>query len=206
MVTGTRVVARLLLGTVALVVLVSPMWAVEPETRVLILNATDPYLPAYQVIDAAMRDTLAKDTTRHFAYFSETLDAQRFDWKQYQAEFLALLAKKYKGLRIDVVVPITQPALDFVNDHGRELWPGARIVFHSISARTLENAALPEQAIGVVTRENVGGTLDLAQRLHRPSRGGQVHAGRHSVRDRGCARDARDRRRPAAETTRPGRS
>jgi hypothetical protein len=90
---GARVAARLIVGAVALAVLASPSAAAEPETRILILNATDPYLPAYQMIDATMRETLAKDTTRHFAYFSETLDAQRFDWKQYEAEFLALLVK-----------------------------------------------------------------------------------------------------------------
>ena len=139
--------------------------AAEPETRILILNATDPYLPAYQVIDAAMRETLAKDTTRRFEYFSETLDWQRFNGKQYEAELLALLVKKYKGLRIDVVVAVTQPALDFVNDHGAELWPGASIVFHGVSARKLENVALPARATGVFTREDVGGTLDLALRL-----------------------------------------
>jgi signal transduction histidine kinase len=160
-----RLASVALVGSIALAGLASPLRAVEPETRVLILNATDPYLPAYRVIDAAMRETLAKDTTRHFAYFSETLDAQRFDWKQYEPEFLALLAKKYKGLPIDVVVPVTQPALDFVNDHGKALWPEARIVFHGISARSLENATLPPQTTGVVTREDVSGTLDLARGL-----------------------------------------
>ena len=32
-----------------------PMHAVEEEARVLILNGTDPYLPAYLAIDSAMR-------------------------------------------------------------------------------------------------------------------------------------------------------
>jgi signal transduction histidine kinase len=174
---GARVAACLIVGTIALAVLASPSAAAEPEMRILILNATDPYLPAYQIIDATMRETLAKDTTRHFAYFSETLDAQRFDWKQYEAEFLALLLKKYKGLRIDVVVVVTQPALDFVNDHGKELWPGATIVFHSIPARALESTALPARATGIVTREDVGGTLDLARRLQPHARRILVIAG-----------------------------
>jgi signal transduction histidine kinase len=174
---GARVAARVIVGAVALAVLASPQAAAEPETRILILNATDPYLPAYRAIDATMRETLAKDSTRHFEYFSETLDAQRFDWKQYQAEFLALLVKKYKGLRIDVVMPLTQPALDFVIDHGQELWPGASVVFHGISARKLENAALPARTTGVVTREDVRGTLDLAQRLQPHARRILVIAG-----------------------------
>jgi signal transduction histidine kinase len=160
-----RLVAAALVGSVALAALASLPRAAEPETRVLILNAADPYLPAYLVVDVAMRESLAKDTTRRFVYFSEPLDAQRFDWKKYESEYLALLVKKYKGLRVDVVVAVTQPALDFVNDHGKELWPGARIVFQGIPERALKNAALSPNITGVVTREDVGGTLDLALRL-----------------------------------------
>jgi hypothetical protein len=62
----------------ALCFMAAPLRAAEPETRVLFLNATDPYLPGYLAIDAAMRETLAKNTTRRFQYFTETLDAQRF--------------------------------------------------------------------------------------------------------------------------------
>ena len=171
------VASRLLIMTVALAVLASPVRAAEPETRVLILNAVDPYLPAYLVIDAAMRETLAKDTTRRFVYFSELLDAQRFDWRQYEPEYLALLVKKYTGLRIDVVVAVTQPALDFAIAHRSELWPGAWVVFHGIPARAFEKVALPERVTGVVSREDIGGTLDLARRLQPDARRMLVIAG-----------------------------
>jgi hypothetical protein len=146
-------------------VITAPLRAAQPETRILLLNAADPYLPAYVVIDEAMRETLAQDTTRQFEYFSETLDGQRFDWRKFEPEFLDLLVKKYNGLHIDIVVAITQPALDFVNEHGKELWPDAWVVFHTIPARTFENIALPPRQTGVVTREDIGGTLDLARRL-----------------------------------------
>ena len=156
--------------TVALALLASPLRAAEPETRVLILNATDPYLPAYLVIDAAMRETLAKDTTRRFVYFSEPLDAQRFDWKQYEPEYLALLVKKYKGLRIDVVVAVTQPALDFANEHGNELWPDAWVVFHGIPARALEKVCSPRARNG----------RGLARRCRWHSRSGAAAAARRA--------------------------
>ena len=93
--------------------------------------------------------------------------------------FLALLAKKYKGLSIDVVVAVTRPALDFVNKHGNQLWPDARVVFHGVPARALESAALPGRVTGVVTREDngAGDTLDLARRLQPDARRILVIAG-----------------------------
>ena len=54
-------VARLLVAAVALWIMAAPLQAAERETRVLVLNGADPYLPAYRVIDSSMRETLAKD-------------------------------------------------------------------------------------------------------------------------------------------------
>src|SRR5579863_555256 len=41
----------------------APVHAVEEEAHVLILNGLDPYLPAYIVIDGAMRASLANERT-----------------------------------------------------------------------------------------------------------------------------------------------
>lgn len=38
--------------------------AAEEEARLLVLNGTDPYLPAYLEIDSAMRASLAEETAR----------------------------------------------------------------------------------------------------------------------------------------------
>src|SRR5450631_3876953 len=82
----------------------APAHAAEKEANVLILNGTDPYLTAYLIVDGAMRERLANETSRHITLFSETLDAQRFPIESMEQEFTALFAKKYSALRIDVVV------------------------------------------------------------------------------------------------------
>jgi hypothetical protein len=105
----------------------APVHAVEEEAHVLILNGLDPYLPAYIVIDGAMRASLANERTRRVVVFSESLDAQRFP-QALEPEFPALLAKRYGALRIDVVVVVSQVALEFFKRHS-ELWPGARLVY-----------------------------------------------------------------------------
>ena len=112
-----------------------------------------------------MREALAKKTKGRFQFFTETLDAQRFAFTEFEQEFLALLVKKYKGLQIDVIVTVTGPALVFANRHRNALWPNARVIFHSISPRALEDISLPERTTGVSERRNIGRTLDLARRL-----------------------------------------
>jgi hypothetical protein len=69
----------------------SPARAADEDARVLVLNALDPYLPAYLAIDAAMRASLSEETSRRIGLYSELLDGQRFPGESLEPELLALL-------------------------------------------------------------------------------------------------------------------
>lgn len=117
-----------------------------------------------------MRASLAKETERRIVLFSEPLDAQRFAVEPLEPELLALLTKKYKALPIDVVVTVTKPAFDFYLEHGQQLWPGARLVFHGLPDPGDQLPAVPPGAVGLVNRDDFRGTLDLARRLQPDAR------------------------------------
>lgn len=141
-----------------------PLRAVGPETKVLLLIATHPYVPGLMALDDSMRNELSADPTQKFQFFSESLDAQRFAFGDFEPEFEALLAKKYKETKIDIIVAVTKPALDFANTHA-DLWPDAKILFHSVPSHLLKSIPLTERIKGVREGRNVGKTLDLAHRL-----------------------------------------
>ena len=143
--------------------------AADDEARVLVLNALDPYLPAYLAIDAAMRASLSEETSRHIVLYSELLDGQRFPGESLEPEFLALLTKKYRKVSIDVVVTVTRPAFEFFQRHGETLWPGARLVFHGLPDGT-DPATLPTNAVGQINRDDLEGTMRLARRLQTNAR------------------------------------
>jgi signal transduction histidine kinase len=156
-----RIGARILRLILVLSWAALPAQAADDEARVLILNGSDPYLPAYLVIDSAMRSALAMETAKRVVLFSETLDAQRFPVKGLESEYVALFAKKYSKLRIDVVVTVQLPALEFFNRHGQQLWPGARLVHQGSPGGT----ALPVNATAVIPPPGVNETIDLAWRM-----------------------------------------
>lgn len=139
--------------------------AADEEARVLILNGTDPYLPAYLAIDSAMRSTLASETGRRISFFSESLDAQRFPVQPLEPEYVALLSDKYRTLRIDVVVAVSLPALEFFKQHGEQLWPGARLVFHGFPGEAIPTTDLPPYASGIATNQDVSRTIALARHM-----------------------------------------
>jgi hypothetical protein len=104
----------------------------EPRS-VVILNATDPYLPAFLAVDGGLRAAL-RDTSRvPTELFAESLDMYRFPRARLEADLVALLRKKYRHLEVQVVVAAGTTALEFAQRNRAEIWPGASIVFHQVS-------------------------------------------------------------------------
>ena len=144
---------------------VAPVRAAEQEERVLILNTADTYLPGHMVIENAMRAKLSMDTASRVEYFFESLDAYRFSMDVLEPELLALLSKKYSALRIDVVVAVSRPAIEFFERHGERLWPGARVVYNAFSAEYVGPIPLPPNVTAVMSYQDVAGTIALARRF-----------------------------------------
>jgi len=63
------------------------------SARVVILNATDPYLPAFLALDSALRETIRADSRAPVELFAETLDMHRFEKTRFEDELVALLKK-----------------------------------------------------------------------------------------------------------------
>ena len=168
MVFGPRTLASRWLARIVLVAFCAaaiPAVAADGDARVVILNGTDPYLPAYLEIDRGMRAGLSGTMDRNVAYFSEPLDAQRFEIGSFEPELVAALDKKYEALRVDFVVAISRPALEFFRHHGAHIWPGARVVFSGWPGETVERTGLPPGSAAVIATPEFDSTIGLARRL-----------------------------------------
>jgi len=145
--------------------------------HVVILNATDPYLPAFVAVDGAMREAIRAGRSAPTQLYAETLDMSRFPQALLEHDMVALLRRKYHGLKVDVVVAAATIALDFAQRHRDEIWPGATIVFHSVSSGELRARSLAPRTIGVPLQYDFGATLDLALKLRPATRRVVVVAG-----------------------------
>lgn len=161
------------------------------EARVVVLNGSDPNLPAFLAMDAEMRSRLAEEPGPQLTVFSETLDAQRFPAASLEQEHLALFAKKYRAVRVDVVVAITKTALDFFLRHGQDIWPGARVVYAGYPGEEVEPSDLPPGGATVLGTQAVEATLALATRMQPDARRVVVVAGSSAL-DASFERLARD--------------
>jgi signal transduction histidine kinase len=172
--------------------------ASERPWRILILNGTDPQLPAFVAIDRATRAALVVPDAHPVEIYSEALDMMRFPGAELEPEILALFRRKYASQRIDAVIAVTPAALDFAERHRGSLWPGAYIVFHSVSWEAVRGRTLLPVTTGVPLRHDVVGTAELALRL-RPSSERVVVIGGSSDFDRYVIQVAREQLQPLAK-------
>jgi len=142
----------------------------EEARRVVILNGADPYLPAFVALDRGVREAIVAGSEAPVGFHAETLDMFRFPQSRIDGDLLALLRKKYRGLKVDVVVAAAPVALDFAQRHRDEIWPGAAIVFHSVPTDELRERSLEPHTIGVPVALEFGSTLDLALKLRPATR------------------------------------
>ena len=132
---------------------------------VLVLYDERGELPGLATLDAALRSELAGTAGEPVEVYRESLDASRFDAKAHRQLFADYLRGKYSDGRIEVVVAVMGPALDFLLEHREDLFPGLPIVFCGIDHRELGDRALPAGVTGVLLRREFAPTVEIALAL-----------------------------------------
>jgi signal transduction histidine kinase len=161
---------RLLLPAVALAFL-APSWicpAPSAQTRslrnVLAVHWSSEDFPSTPVVDAAIRQVLLSRGDAPVDYFTEYLESDRFPGEDATLAFRDYIRGKYRGRRIDLVLAITDPALQFVQQYRSELFPGAPIVAAASSAPNFDRTV--DGLTGLAWRAADAETLELALNLH----------------------------------------
>ncbi|CAB3787793.1 Adaptive-response sensory-kinase SasA [Paraburkholderia caffeinitolerans] len=138
--------------------------AAEPA-RVLLLTGADPSQPAVFVQIRAIRSVLDAEMPGGAEVYLDSIDGFRFGDEDLTQEFLALMQKKYKGQRIDLIVVLGTHAADFVLQHRAKLWPGTPVLFSSVAENWMVGRTLPPEIAVMPFGTDVGKTLALARTL-----------------------------------------
>jgi PAS domain S-box-containing protein len=99
-------------------------------------------------------------------FYVEYMESQRFDDPKYDHSLAANLLDTYRNVKIDLVIVVSYPALQFALQHREELFPGAPIVFRDTNPQRLIGHTMWPNVTGVTVHTDFKGTVDLALRLH----------------------------------------
>jgi signal transduction histidine kinase len=163
-----RARARLVLAPLALALLppsvASTSTAREPPVRtVLTIYWSSPSFPGTPALDAVIQDALRSQSDR-IDYFAEYLESDRFPNEDATLALRDYIRRKYQGRRIDVVIAITDVALQFVLRYRADLFPDSPVVASTVTPpdATVRASGMTGITYGGGFRE----TLRLALKLH----------------------------------------
>lgn len=163
--------------------------------NVLLLYDERLELPGLTALDAELGNTLASNSPHPIELYREEMDLSRFSSDSYKALLRGFLRAKYADKKIDVVVAVFGPALDFLLDYGGEMFPQTPIVFCGIDRKELGGRSLPPHVRGVLLKREFAPTLELALRLHPQTKRAIVVAGTSEF-DKRLLGQAREELRP----------
>jgi ABC-type uncharacterized transport system substrate-binding protein len=135
------------------------------QKSILVLYGERGDLPAIQAIEENIREVFHASNTPQIDLYSEYLDFTRFPPEQFEGSLVRYLQERYKGRRIDLVIPVTGPALAFALVHRGELFPGAPLVFCAVDERELQVARLPPDVTGIASHFDFERTIGLILQL-----------------------------------------
>jgi len=133
--------------------------------RVVILMGSDPALPAMQQHDRTLRAALQAAAPVGVSFFTDTIDAYRFDYRDFGPEFLALQRKKYGRQRVDLVIGVGEASIEPIRDLREALWPDTPVVFGAIDATQASHERIPPEIPAAIWRVDIEGTLTLIRAL-----------------------------------------
>jgi len=124
--------------------------------RVLILYSFDKEEDFFYGFDRTLRSSLASKLSGRVEFYTEYVDLVRFPGAGH-AEILAKLLKlKLSEPKPDLIIAVSYPAINFLLETGKDLFPETPIVFSCVGDSLGENLKI---AIARAGRHNVSGIL-----------------------------------------------
>jgi PAS domain S-box-containing protein len=124
--------------------------------RVLILYSFDKEEDFFYQFDRTLRFSLESKSSDRVEFYTEYLDLVRFPGARHEEILYKLLKLKLSEQKPDLIIPVSYPALNFLLETGKDLFPETPIVFSCVGDSLGENLKI---AIARAGRHNVSGIL-----------------------------------------------
>jgi len=139
--------------------------AAQARANVLIVFDEDNALPGLAIIDRNLRQAMRTELKDDVDFYDESLQLSRFKDPGYDRTLREHFRRKYAGKRLDLIVAVMAPSLDFLVRHGESLFPGVPIVFCGADPGEITRKVLRPNITGLLLERDFAPTLEAALRL-----------------------------------------
>lgn len=132
--------------------------------RVVLIRSWDSLYRINIQRESALREAMVENAPRVVEFYPEEMDPLRFPASP-EDDLVALLQRKYRDTRVDLVIASGKEPLEFASRHRDSIWPGAAIVFNGVIEGTLDGWQRPPRTTGVTMPLDVEGTIAVGRAL-----------------------------------------
>lgn len=137
----------------------------QPKKQVLILFDERMDLPGLRLLDQGVTAGLRSSFGSGVEIYRESLDLSRFPMTN-SGEFLRdHYRQKYSGKRIDIVLAMMKPSLDFILRYGKDIFPDVPVVFCNVEKRQMIERAPGSNFTGVIVKRDFAKTASLVLKV-----------------------------------------
>lgn len=101
----------------------------KPAKKILSLFSYQTLTPGFLERDEGLRSALQGTALDPIEFYTEYLDLARFPDQAYLHSIVHFLQTKYRGKKLDLLIPVGTLACHFLLDHGNTIFPGVPRVF-----------------------------------------------------------------------------
>jgi two-component system, LuxR family, sensor kinase FixL len=159
--TGLRLALLVLSCAVVFSIEASPLGATNARPRrVLILDSFGRDIAPFNAAAAAFRTTLARDLGEPVDIYEESLEMARFAEAEKEEPLVEFLQNRFADRELDLVVPISAPAVSFAARHRERLFPNTPMVITGTDHRRLRPEFLTTNTTVVSQNVNLAGIVE----------------------------------------------
>jgi signal transduction histidine kinase len=137
-----------------------------PERKTVVLLYADPrLLPESIAVEQGIRSTLEAAVASGIDFYTEYLDLGLLSEERREQLLTRFLKEKYRGRKVDLVIPVAFPTLHFFLRHRAELFPGVPAIFCAANQGAIRGLDLGPDITGVRLRSEWGATLEAALKV-----------------------------------------
>src|SRR5262249_8580254 len=123
--------------------------AADVRTVVVLYSEQADGRPSNELTDQSIRTAFAAGAPEQIQTRNEYLELSRFQGAEGRKALAEFLGKKYAGEKIDLVMAVLAPSLEFALEYRDQIFPGVPIVFMSVDQQEAQKHTLPADVIGV---------------------------------------------------------
>jgi signal transduction histidine kinase len=136
--------------------------AAHSTKNVLLVFDEDNDLTGLSIINRNVREVITSELDGEVEFYSESLNLSQFTRPDHDIVMLDYLQRKYAEQRLDLIVAVLTPTLDFLLRHRESLFPTVPIVFCGVDSSELTRKMVRRDVAGVLLRRTYAPSVEAA--------------------------------------------